>query len=323
VIQEDYLLLELPIPIIKCVESAGNYGRFVAEPLETGFSVTLGNAMRRVLLSSLPGAATTWVKIEGIKHEFSPIPCVKEDVIEFLLNVRELRLRPLSYQPGKLFLEVEGEGKVCAAEIKPSADFQIANPELYLATLDSSQAKLYVELNVELGRGYIPAKSADGLPVGALPVDAIFTPVRKANFLVESIRLGEERSAERLVLEVWTDGTISPREAVSQSADILINQFVPFRALEVPVAEQVRLGGGLLIPPDQYDTPLDELGLSARARNSLRRGGISNLGQLVEKSREGLLPLPGLGAKSQSEVEELITKLGFPINFETKKGEGE
>jgi len=323
VIQEDYLLLELPIPIIKCVESAGNYGRFVAEPLETGFSVTLGNAMRRVLLSSLPGAATTWVKIEGIKHEFSPIPCVKEDVIEFLLNVRELRLRPLSYQPGKLFLEVEGEGKVCAADIKPSADFQIANPELYLATLDSSQAKLYVELNVELGRGYIPAKSADGLPVGALPVDAIFTPVRKANFLVESIRLGEERSAERLVLEVWTDGTISPREAVSQSADILINQFVPFRALEVPVAEQVRLGGGLLIPPDQYDTPLDELGLSARARNSLRRGGISNLGQLVEKSREGLLPLPGLGAKSQSEVEELITKLGFPINFETKKGEGE
>jgi len=315
--------LELPIPIIKCVESAGNYGRFVAEPLETGFSVTLGNAMRRVLLSSLPGAATTWVKIEGIKHEFSPIPCVKEDVIEFLLNVRELRLRPLSYQPGKLFLEVEGEGKVCAADIKPSADFQIANPELYLATLDSSQAKLYVELNVELGRGYIPAKSADGLPVGALPVDAIFTPVRKANFLVESIRLGEERSAERLVLEVWTDGTISPREAVSQSADILINQFVPFRALEVPVAEQVRLGGGLLIPPDQYDTPLDELGLSTRARNSLRRGGISNLGQLVEKSREGLLPLPGLGAKSQSEVEELITKLGFPINFETKKGEGE
>ena len=321
-IQEDYLLLELPIPIIKCVESAGNYGRFVAEPLETGFSVTLGNAIRRVLLSSLPGAATTWVKIEGIQQEFSPIPCVKEDVIEFLLNVRKLRLRPLSYQPGKLFLEVEGEGKVCAADIKPSADFQIANPELYLATLDSSQAKLYVELNVELGRGYIPAKSADGLPVGALPVDAIYTPVHKANFLVESISLGEERSAERLVLEVWTDGTISPREAVSQSADILINQLAPFRALEVPVAEQVRLGGGLLIPPDQYDTPLDELGLSTRARNSLRRGGISNLGQLVEKSREGLPPLPGLGAKSRGEVEELVAKLGFPINFETEeKGE--
>jgi len=322
VIQEDYLLLELPVAMIKCVESAGNYGRFVAEPLETGFSVTLGNAMRRVLLSSLPGAATTWVKIEGIQHEFSPIPRVKEDVIEFLLNVRELRLRPLSYQSGKLFLEVEGEGKIYAADIKPSADFQIANPELYLATLDSSQAKLYVEFNVELGRGYVPAKSAAGLPAGALPVDAIFTPVRKANFLVESIRLGEERSAERLVLEVWTDRTISPREAVSQSADILINQLIPFRAFEVQVAELVRLGGGLLIPPEQYDTPLDELGLSTRARNSLRRGGISNLGQLVEKSREGLLPLPGLGAKSRSEVEELITKLGFPINFETKrKGE--
>jgi DNA-directed RNA polymerase subunit alpha len=314
--------LELPIPEIKCVESAGNYGRFVAEPLETGFSVTLGNALRRVLLSSLPGAATTWVNIEGIQHEFSPIPYVKEDVIEFLLNVKEVRLRPISYRPGKLVLEAKGEGKVCAADIKPSADFQIANPELYLATLDSSQAKLYVEFNVELGRGYVPAKSADGLPAGALPVDAIFTPVYKANFLVESIRPGEGRSVERLILEVWTDGTISPREAVSQSADILISQLGPFRHLEIPVAEQARLGAGLLIPPDQYDTPLEELGLSTRARNSLRRGGILNLGQLVEKSREGLPPLPGLGAKSRSEVEELLTKLGFPINVRTK-GKGE
>jgi len=316
--QEDYLLLELPIPIIKCVESAGNYGRFVAEPLETGFSVTLGNAMRRVLLSSLPGAATTWVKIEGIQHEFSPIPYVKEDVTEFLLNVKQLRLCPISHRPGKLILEAKGEGKICAADIEPSADFQIANPELYLVSLDSSQARLYVEFNAELGRGYIPAKSADGLPVGALPVDAIFTPVHKANFSVESIRPGEERSAERLVLEVWTDGTISPLEAVSQSADILINQLVPFRQLEVPVAEQARVGGGLLIPPDQYDTSLEELGLSTRARNSLRRGGISNLGQLVETGREGLPPLPGLGAKSRSEVEELIIKLGFPINVKTK-----
>ena len=153
---------ELFMPGVKCVESAGNYGRFLAEPLESGFGVTLGNSLRRVILSSLPGAAVTWVKIEGIQHEFSPIPYVKEDVMEFLLNVKELRLCPLSQQPGKLFLEVEGEGKVCAGDIKPSPDFQIANPELCLATLDSSRAKFYVEFNVEMGRGYVPAKSADG-----------------------------------------------------------------------------------------------------------------------------------------------------------------
>jgi len=310
--------LELPIPSINCVESAGNYGRFHAEPLERGFGITLGNTLRRVLLSSLPGAAVTWVKIEGIQHEFSTIPHVKEDVISFLLNVKKLRLRPLSNKPGKLILETEGEGKVCAADIKQTTDFRIANPELLLATLDSSQARLYVEFNVELGRGYIPAKSAEGLPVGALPLDAIYTPVHKANFSVESIRPGEERSPERLILEVWTDGTISPAEAVSQSAIILINQLSPLKELEAPVAEQVSIGEGLLVPTKQYNTPIEELGLSTRPYNSLKRSGISNLGQLIEKSRDGLPPLPGLGSKSRDEVEELVTKLGFPITSKRK-----
>jgi len=305
--------LELSIPGVKCVETAGNYGCFLAEPLEVGFGVTLGNALRRVLLSSLPGAAVTWVKIEGVQHEFSNIPYVKEDVIEFLLNVKEIRLRPLSHQPGKLILEAEGEGKVCAADIKQTVDFQIANPELQLATLDSDQAKLYAEFNVELGRGYESAKSADGLPVGALPVDAIFSPVRKVNFSVESIKPGEERSPEKLTLEVWTDGTICPWEAVSQSANILISQLASFKELEILVAEQAELGGGVLISPDQYNTPLEELGLSTRVCNSLRGGGILNLGQLVEKNREGLLSLPGFGKKSRKEVEELMSKLGFPI----------
>ncbi len=303
---------------VNCVESAGNYGRFTAEPLEVGFGVTLGNALRRVLLSSLPGAAVTWVKIEGIQHEFSPIPYVKEDVTEFLLNVKELRLCPLSRQPGKLILEANGEGKVCAGDIKPSTDFQIINPELCLATLDSSQARLYAEFNVELGRGYMPAKSADGLPVGALPVDAIFSPMRRVNFSVESIRPGEEGSPERLVLEVWTDGTISPLEAMSQGAAILINQLSPFRQLEVSAAEQRGIGGALAIPPEQYDTPVEELGLSVRACNSLRRGGILTLGQLVEKSCEGLPALPGFGAKSRAEAEELVRKLGFSVNSKTK-----
>jgi|SRR3972149_544248 len=303
----------ISIPTVTCVESGGNYGRFLAEPLESGFGVTLGNAVRRVLLSSLPGAAVTWVKIEGIQHEFSPIPYVKEDAMEFLLNIRQLRLCPLSHQPGHLLLEVEKEGKVCAGDIKPSADFRIANPELYLASLDSPQAKLYVELNVELGRGYMQAKSAAGLPVGALPVDAIFTPVQKVDFSVESVKPGQEGSPEKLILEIWTDTTILPWEALNQSAIILINQLSSFRDLEVPMAK------ALSILPEQYDTPLEKLNLSTRSCNSLRRAGISSLGQLVEKSREGLPPLPGLGAKSRGEVEELMAKLGAPIPEEKKK----
>jgi DNA-directed RNA polymerase subunit alpha len=301
-------MLELSIPTVTCIESTGNYGRFLAEPLEPGFGITLGNALRRVLLSSLPGAAVTWVKIEGIQHEFSPIPYVKEDAMEFLMNIKQLRLCPLSRQPGQLFLELEGEGKVCAGDIKPSADFRIANPELYLASLDSPQAKLYVELNVELGRGYVLAKSADGLPVGALPVDAIFTPVREVNFSVESIKPGQEGSPEKLILEIWTDATIFPWEALSQSASILINQFSSFRDLEVPMARTLSL------LPEQYDTPLEELNLSTRSYNSLRRAGIFTLGQLIEKSSEGLPPLPGLGAKSRAEVEELMEKVGSPIS---------
>jgi DNA-directed RNA polymerase subunit alpha len=303
----------ISVPTVTCVESSGSYGRFLAEPLEPDFGITLGNALRRVLLSSLPGAAVTWVRIEGIQHEFSPIPNVKEDAMEFLLNIKQLRLCPLFRQSGQLLLEVEGEGKICAGDIKPSAHFRVANPELYLASLDSPQAKLYVELNVELGKGYIPAKSADGLPVGALPVDAIFSPVRKVNFFVESVRPGQEGSPEKLILEIWTDATISPWEALNQSAIILINQFSSFRDLEVPMAKT------LSILPEQYDTPLEKLNLSTRSCNSLRRAGIFTLGQLVEKSREGLPPLPGLGVKSRTEVEELMAKLGAPVNQEKKE----
>ncbi|MFO7773442.1 MAG: DNA-directed RNA polymerase subunit alpha [Dehalococcoidia bacterium] len=296
----------LSIPNVTCVEGTSNYGRFVAEPLEQGFGTTLGNTLRRVLLSSLPGAAVTWVRIEGIQHEFSAIPHIREDAMEFLMNIKQLRFFPLSHQPGRLTLEAEGEGKLCAADIAPSTDFRIANPEHYLAALDSPQAKLHVELNVELGKGYVPAKSIDGLPAGALPIDAVFTPVRKVNFSVESIRPGQEESQERLVLEIWTDATILPWEALSQSAIILINQFSSFRDVEVPIARDIP------ILPEQYDTPLEELNLSTRSYNSLKRAGIFTLGQLIEKGREGLPPLPGLGAKSRAEVEELMAKLGSP-----------
>jgi len=319
------LLADLLIADIKCTEAAGNYGSFIVEPLEKGVGVTLGNALRRVLLSSLPGAAVTWILIDGIQHEFSSIPNLKEDVIEFILNVKELRLKPLSEQPGKkLVLDVAGEGEICAADITPTIDFEIANPELHLASLDSADAKIYVEFNVELGRGYVPGKSSEGLPVGALPVDAIFTPIHKVNFSVVPISPGEERSAERLIIEVWTDNTISPREAIRQSAKVLINQFKPFAELEVAATEGMgSLGRASSIPAEKYNEAIEELNLSVRAFNSLRRGGITNIGQLIEIAKDGLPPLPGLGAKSRSEVEAVLTDLGFTVPDNTKKKEKE
>jgi len=318
------LLADLLVPDIKCTETTGNYGRFIVEPLEKGVGVTLGNALRRVLLSSLPGAAVTWILIDGIQHEFSCIPNLKEDVIEFILNVKELRLKPLSEQPGKkIVLDVVGEGEICAADIKPTIDFEIANPELHLASLDSPDAKLYVEFNVELGRGYVPGKWSEGLPVGALPVDAIFTPIHKVNFSVVPISPGEERSAERLILEIWTDNTISPREAIRQSANVLINQFKPFMELEIEATEGGSLGRSSSISTEKFNEPIEELNLSVRAFNSLRRGGITNIGELVEIAKDGLPPLPGLGAKSRGEVEAVLADLGCIVPVNTKKKEKE
>ncbi len=261
----------LVIPKIECVESRDNFGRFVARPLERGFGITLGNSLRRVLLSYLPGAAVTRVRIEGIQHEFSTIPHVQEDVPEFLLNVKELRLSPVSDQPGKLILEVEREGRVCAADIKPSTDFEIANPELYLATLDSSEAKLYVELDVEIGEGYRQAESSGNLPMGTIPVDAIFTPMRKVNFTVEPIHVGRESSHQQLFLEVWTDGTVSPTEAISRSAAILVEQFTPFvDYVRVSQLKEEEEAIRLAIPDELYNMPVDQMNLSVRTMNCLR-----------------------------------------------------
>ena len=309
----------LVVPKIECVESRDNFGRFIAEPLEKGFGVTLGNTMRRVLLGYLEGAAVTRVKIEGILHEFSTIPHVMEDVTEFLLNVKELRLIPLSGQSGKLTLEVEGEGRVCAADIKPSTDFEIANPELYLATVDSPDARLQVEFDVELGEGYRQAESSDNLPIGTIPVDAIFTPVRKVNFAVEPIHIGKETSREQLSLEVWTNNTISPVEAVSRSAAILVEQLTPFvnytRVFQVEVEEQrIRL----FIPDELYNMPVDNLNLSVRTMNCLRRGSIDTVGQLVSKGESGLMALRNFGQKSKQEIEERLEGLGLSLRPEAE-----
>ncbi len=317
---------QLVIPRIKCVESRDNFGSFLAEPLERGFGITLGNALRRVLLSYLPGAAVTRVKIEGIQHEFSTIPYVKEDATEFLLNVKTLRLKPLSGQPGKLTLEMAGEGRVCAADIKPSSDFEITNPELYLATLDSPEARLYVEFDVELGRGYRQAESSDNLPIGTIPLDAIFTPTRKVNFTVEPIHIGQETSRERLSLELWTDGTISPVDAISASANILIEQLAPFvdyaRVSRMEVGEELTR---LAIPEEQYNIPVEQLDLTVRTMNCLRRAGIATVGEIISRGEKELMKLRNFGQKSKWEIEERLNALGLSltpqVEEETKEGE--
>jgi DNA-directed RNA polymerase subunit alpha len=305
-------LSEIVDPQIECAEISDKYGRFITEPLERGSGITIGNAMRRTLLSSLPGAAITWVSIEGVQHEFSTVPHVKEDTIEFMLNVKKIRLRPLSSAGGKLNLRAEGEVNVLAGDIEPSAEFEVVNPDLHLATLDFPEAKLIVEFNVELGKGYRPAIQGyrsvgygNGLPIGVLPLDAIFTPVRKVNYNIETINMGQ-LSYEKLVLDVWTDGTISPVEAVSRAAQLLIEQFQLFYELDkVPLRvgeKQPRLP----IPLEQYNMPIDELGLSVRTSNCLKRAGITKTGELFEKSEQELLNINNFGKKT---LEELMGQL--------------
>jgi len=307
-------LSHLAIPKIECVESRDNYGKFLAEPLEKGFGITLGNSLRRVLLGYLPGAAVTGVRIEGIQHEFSTIPHVREDVTEFILNVKELRLISLSGEPGKLILEVEREGEVLAADIEPSTDLEIANPELYLATLDLPEARLHVEFDVEVGEGYRQAESSDDLPVGTILVDAIFTPVRKVNFTVEPIHVGRETSRERLSLEVWTDGTISPVDAISRSAVILAGQLTPFASYaQISQAEVEEQRLRLSIPEELYNEPVDNLNLSVRTMNCLRRGGIETVGQIISKGEKGLMSLRNFGQKSKQEIEERLAALGLSL----------
>lgn len=304
----------LVIPKIDCVESGDNFGRFLAEPLEKGFGITLGNALRRVLLSYLPGAAVTQVRIEGTRHEFTNIPHAKEDVTEFLLNVKALRLKPFSNHPGKLILDVQGEGRVCAADITPSTDFEVTNPELCLITLDSPEARLYVEFDVELGEGWRPAESSDNMPVGTIPVDAIFTPIRKINFTIEPIHIGQETSRERLLLEMWTDGTISPVDAISHAASILVEQLSPFvgyvKVSQMKAEEQlIRLA----IPDEKYNMPAEQLDLSVRTMNCLRRSGIATVGELIGKKPKELLQLRNFGQKSFREIEDRLKEMGLSL----------
>jgi DNA-directed RNA polymerase subunit alpha len=320
-------LSSLAIPNIECIDSGDNHGRFLIEPLEKGFGTTIGNAMRRVLLSYLSGAAVTGVRIEGIQHEFTPIPGVKEDVIEFLLNVKALNIKSLSGEPGVLTLEKTDVGEIHAADIKPSVDFEIVNPELYLATLDSSEVGLYIEFDVEMGTGYRPAESGDKLTVGTIPVDAIFAPVRQVNFTVEPAHAGRDTSRERLNLEVWTNGTIAPADAISNGANILIEQIMPFvdysRVSQIAEEKEALRAA---ISDDVYNMPVEQLNLSVRAMNCLRRSGINTVGELISTDINDLMALRNFGQKSKKEIDERLEALGLSFtpglseeNNQTKK----
>lgn len=304
-------MTDLLTPEIRVESDEPDYAHIVAEPLEKGFGTTLGNSLRRVLLSSLPGAAITSVRIEGVEHEFSTIDGMKEDVTEFLLNLKEVRLRAFSDRPARLFLEVGGPGEVTASQIESTADYEIVNPDLVLATLDNKEASLVVDLNVEAGRGYLPATVSEGLPIGVIPVDAIFTPVRRVNFEVSNTRVGQETNFDRLDLEIWTDGTMDGQQALSTASEILREQFLEFQLLvgEVQEAPVVVEEPEVL---EGYDMPIEQLQLSVRAYNCLKRSGLMTVGAVLEKSEEELLALRNFGEKSYLELRDKLVNSGFP-----------
>jgi len=293
----------IPDPAITVEVSEDCYGKFIIEPLEPGYGVTLGNPLRRVLYSGLEGTAVTWVKIEGVQHEYATIPQVKEQVTEILLNVRGIRLKSEVDRPGKLRLEVAGEGDVSAGDIMASADFEVVNPELHIATLNGSDAKLSMELNVERGKGYQVASDNEGSSIGVLPVDAIFTPIDKVSYSIERTRVGQQTNFERLVLQVWTDGSKVPVDAMRQAANILVNQFFMFANAQKQ-SEETADGApvALKIPVEHYNVPVERLDLSSRTLNCLKRAGINKVGEVLEMTKPELLRIRNFGEKSYAEL---------------------
>ncbi|GHO44040.1 DNA-directed RNA polymerase subunit alpha [Ktedonospora formicarum] len=311
-------MLDITLPRIKNTKTQGNYASYDIEPLEAGYGQTLGNALRRVLLSSLPGAAVTSIRIEGVQHEFQDVTGVLEDVTDIVLNIKKLRLRSFSEHPVTMRVEVSGEREVTAADIVAPSTVEIVNPELHIATLDNDNAHLDMELVVESGRSYVPADSKEDQPIGVIPVDAIYTPVQKVNYTVEHTRVGQMTNYDKIVLEIITDGTITPDEALRQSADILVRHLsllANYRA-SLPEPENAPLSS-LPIPQKIYDTPIEELDLSVRAYNCLKRSNITKVGQVLSMNEEDLLGVRNFGEKSLQELRERLLARNFLPNPRT------
>ena len=310
---------------VETLYESDEFGRFQVEPLDRGFGVTLGNALRRVLLSSLPGAAVTSVKVDGVYHEFDTIPGVKEDTTELILNLKQLRVKSHTDQPVSLRLMSSGPGVVTASDLIYPAEIEIANPELHIATLDNAEARLELELTVESGKGYLPSDGREPPALGVIPVDAIFTPVLRVNYGVDSTRVGARTDLERLVIEVSTDGTIRPTDALAQAANLLIQHFGIIADLTRAArpGEKPTLGAGA-VPPHVAEMPIDQLELSQRTYNCLKRSQITRVGQILERSPDELLQLRNFGQKSLKELQDKLRQHGLSLpgtELEAEDGE--
>lgn len=314
-------MIEIEKPIIESrdIKSDGTYGKFILEPLERGYGTTLGNSLRRVLLSSLPGVAVKSIKIDGVQHEFSTIPGVKEDVTEIVLNIKGLTAKILGDAPKTVYIEAEGECEVTAGSIKADSEVEILNPSMKIATLDKD-ARLFMEIVIDKGRGYVPAernKAEVASIIGAIPVDSIYTPVVKVNYSVENTRVGQITDYDKLTLEVWTDGTISAKEAVSLAAKVLnehLNLFVDLSEQAANVEIMVEKGENL--QEKDLERTIEELDLSVRSFNCLKRAGINTVEDLTNKTEEDMMKVRNLGKKSLEEVIAKLHSLGFCLTSE-------
>jgi DNA-directed RNA polymerase subunit alpha len=303
------------MPKIEREAVARNYGKFIISPLESGYGTTVGNAVRRVLLSSLEGTAVTSVRISDVDHEFSDIPGVREDVLQVMLNIKQLRLKLHEGETSRLRLEVRGEGVVTAADLIAPAEVEVVNPDLYLFTVDDDTTRLEMELNVQRGRGYSPSDERGRLPIGELPTDAIFSPVKRVNFEVGRARVGQDTSYDRLLMEIWTDGTLKPEEALSRSAQILIAHLRDIAG----VTEESLIAAAAheelpRVASEMYDTPIENLDLSVRVFNSLKRTGITTVGEVLEmldKGPEAMLSIRNFGEKSLDELKDRLREKGY------------
>ena len=294
------------------------YGKFIAEPLERGYGVTLGNALRRVLLSSIEGAAVTNIRIEGVLHEFSTIPGVKEDVPEIILNIKNLVLRSYSKTPRKIYIKEKGEKEVKARDLIVDESIEVINPDLHIATLTSPDAKLEIEMEVGRGRGFVPAEmnKREDAPIGVIPVDSIFTPVKKVSFHVENTRVGKRTDYDRLILEVYTNGSIEPKEALIYAARVLNKHLELFFTLgELPEEEVEELTPEEVALYEKLRIPISELELSVRSANCLREANIKILADLVEKTEAQLLSYKNFGKKSLNEIVTLLKGMGLSLGM--------
>lgn len=310
-------MIEMEKPRIECVETAGNnsYGKFVVEPLERGYGITLGNSLRRILLSSLPGAAVTSIKIDGVLHEFSTVPGVVEDVTEIILNIKNLRLKLHGDESKTLYIDYEGEGEIKAGDIKTDADVEVLNPELHIATISGSN-RFFMELAVSHGRGYVSAdkNKSQNQPIGIIPIDSIYTPCTKVNYVVDNTRVGQVTDFDRLTIEVWTDGSIASEEAISLGAKILSDHLNLFINLNDKARHaEILVEKGEPARDKILEMTIEELDLSVRSYNCLKRAGINTVEDLTNKTEDDMMKVRNLGRKSLEEVVQKLEAMGLAL----------